>query len=416
MFRAYKYRIYPTDSQQELIARTFGCCRYVYNWALSTKITAYKETKETLSRFSLQKKMKDELKESCQWLKEVNSQSLQSSLMNLDIAYKNFFRNTKAVGFPKFKSKFDKQSFQCPQNVKVDFSHSILTIPKIKDIPIELHRKFTGAIKTVTISKTPSGKYFASILVDTNLEPNAPKPIDKEHTIGVDMGIKSLAVCSNGSVFENGKNLRRSLHRLTLLQRRLSKKHKGSANRIKAKNRVAILHEKVANQRKDTLHKITYRLTHENQVNTICIEDLNVKGMVKNHCLSQAINDASFGMFRTMLEYKCSWYGINLKVIDRFAPSSKRCNVCGHIYKKLALSERTWICSECGTHLDRDLNAAINIKQYGINALPVERRKVKAAECPTMDDRSERNLRSSGMRKQQKRGVLCPEAHPFRGE
>lgn len=405
MLRAYRYRIYPTDEQKVLFAKTFGCCRFVYNWALNLKITAYQERKETLGNVYLTNLMKSELKAEYEWLSDVNSQSLQSALRNLDTAYTNFFRNTKAVGFPKFKSRKDRQSFLCPQHCRVDFEKGTVTIPKAKDIPAVLHRKFKGTVKTVTVSMAPSGKYFASVLVDTAIQELPVTLIQDDTTLGIDLGLKSLAVCSDGRTFDNPKNLQRSLDRLKLLQKRLSCKQKGSSNRNKARIRVARLQEHIANSRKDNLHKITYALTHDSQVRTICMEDLNVKGMQRNHHLAQAVSDVSFGMFLTLLEYKCKWYGVNLVKIDRFAPSSKTCGKCGYIYKGLKLSERSWICPECGTHHDRDFNAACNIKKFGLKALPTERGKVKPVDCPTVDDRP-RVLKSRGRKKQEKRGGI----------
>jgi len=403
MLRAYKYRIYPTDEQKVLFAKTFGCCRFVYNWALNLKITAYKERKETLGNVYLTNLMKRELKAEHEWLSEVNSQSLQSALRNLDTAYTNFFRNTKAAGFPRFKSRRDRQSFLCPQHCRVDFEKGTITIPKAKDIPAVLHRKFKGTVKTVTVSMTPSGRYFASVLVDTSIQELPASAIQDDTALGIDLGIKSLAVCSDGRTFDNPKNLQRSLDRLKLLQKRLSRKQKGSSNRNKARIRVARLQEHIANSRKDNIHKITHALTHDSQVRTICMEDLNVKGMQRNHHLAQAVGDASFGMFLTLLEYKCKWYGINLIKTDRFAPSSKTCGKCGHVYKGLKLSERSWTCPECGTHHDRDFNAACNIKEFGLRALPTERGKVKPVDCPLVDDRP-RVLKSNGRKKQEKRG------------
>ena len=387
MLRAYKYRIYPTNEQKALFAKTFGCCRFVYNWALNLKITAYKERKETLGNVYLTNLMKSELKAEHDWLKEVNSQSLQSALRNLDTAYANFFRNTKAVGFPKFKSRKSGQSFLCPQHCSIDFAKGTITIPKAKDIPAVLHRKFKGTVKTVTVSMTPSGRYFASVLVDTVIQEQKTSEPVHDTAIGIDLGIKSLAVCSDGRTFDNPKNLQRSLEHLALLQKRMSRKRKGSANRNKARIRVAWLQEHIANCRRDNLHKIAHALTHDSQVRTICMEDLNVKGMQRNYHLAQAVGDASFGTFLTMLEYKCRWYGVNLIKIDRFAPSSKTCGKCGYVYKGLKLSERSWTCPECGTHHDRDFNAACNIKESGLKALPSERGKVKLVDCPTVDDR-----------------------------
>ena len=413
MLRAYKYRIYPTDEQKVLFAKTFGCCRFVYNWALNLRIEAYKSDKRTVPYKEIQDCMVNELKAEHDWLKEVNSQSLLYSLRNLETAYTNFFRNAKAVGFPRFKSRKSRQSFLCPQHCRVDFAKETITIPKAKDIPAVLHRKFKGTVKTVTVSMSPAGRYFASVLVDTSIqELQAAEPQEKT-TVGIDLGIKSLAVCSDGRTFDNPKNLQRSLDRLKLLQKRLSRKQKGSSNRNKARIRVARLQEHIANCRKDNLHKITHALTHDSQVRTICMEDLNVKGMQRNHHLGQAVGDASFGTFLTLLEYKCRWYGVNLIKIDRFAPSSKTCGKCGHIYKGLKLSERSWTCPECGTHHDRDFNAACNIKDFGLKALPTERGKVKPVDCPLVDERP-RVLKSNGRMKQEKRGLSVFEAHAFR--
>ena len=405
MLRAYKYRIYPTDEQKVLFAKTFGCCRFVYNWALNLKIEAYKQDKKSVAYKEVQDRMVNELKKENQWLTEVNSQALLNSIRNLDTAYKNFFRDTHAVGFPRFKSRKNRQSFQCPQHCSVDFGKGTVSIPKAKDIPAVLHRRFKGTVKTVTVSMTPSGKYFASVLVDTAIQELPVSPIQGDTALGIDLGIKSLAVCSDGRTFDNPKNLQHSLDRLALLQKRLSRKQKGSANRNKARIRVARLQEHIANCRKDNLHKITHVLTHDSQVRTLCMENLNVKGMQSNHHLAQAVGDASFGMFLTMLEYKCRWSGVNLVKIDRFAPSSKTCGQCGYVYKGLKLSERSWTCSECGTHHDRDFNAACNIKEFGLKALPTERGKVKPVDCPTVDDRP-RVLKNRGRKKQEKRGDI----------
>lgn len=405
MLRAYKYRIYPTEEQKVLFAKTFGCCRFVYNWALNLKIEAYKLEKKSVAYKEVQNRMVNELKKENQWLTEVNSQALLNSIRNLDTAYKNFFRDTHAVGFPRFKSRKNRQSFQCPQHCSVDFGKGTVSIPKAKDIPAVLHRRFKGTVKTVTVSMTPSGKYFASVLVDTAIQELPVSPIQGDTALGIDLGIKSLAVCSDGRTFDNPKNLQHSLDRLALLQKRLSRKQKGSANRNKARIRVARLQEHIANCRKDNLHKITHVLTHDSQVRTLCMENLNVKGMQSNHHLAQAVGDASFGMFLTMLEYKCRWYGVNLVKIDRFAPSSKTCGQCGYVYKGLKLSERSWTCPECGTHHDRDFNAACNIKEFGLKTLPTERGKVKPVDCPTVDDRP-RVLKNRGRKKQEKRGDI----------
>ena len=409
MLRAYKYRLYPTDEQKVLFAKTFGCCRFVYNWGLNLKISAYKEKKETLSNVHITNLMRSELKSKNEWLKEVNSQSLQSALRNLDTAYSKFFKNPKAVGFPKYKSRKNKQSFQCPQHCSVNFNSSTISIPKAKNIPAILHRKFAGKIKTVTISMNPSGRYFASVLVETNITELSVSEIREENTIGIDLGVKEHAVCSDGRIFDNPKNLAHSLELLRRRQRQLSRKQKGSANRDKARIKLARIQERISNQRKDYIHKVTSILTHDSQVYTICIEDLNVKGMQQNRKLARNISDASFGMFRSILEYKCRWYGINLISIDRFAPSSKTCSKCGYVYDGLTLSNRRWQCPQCGSIHDRDLNAACNIKNFGLKALPVERGEVKPVDCPIVDERRLRPKKQRQVEAGKKRSKPTPK-------
>ena len=355
MFRAYKYRIYPSELQKELIAKHIGSSRFVYNLALETKNTAYLGSKHNFSPIDLIKQLPD-LKKECPWLKEVNSQSLQQSIQNMDIAFKKFF---KGAGFPKFKSKHrGKQSFSIPQNVIVE--NNLLIIPKFKEgIDIVLHREIKGTIKSATVSVTPTGKYFVSILVDTNTEMPTKAPITENATIGIDLGIKDFAITSDGEVFENPKNLRKAQSKLKYVQRKYSK-NKGK----RTKQRLALLHEKVVNKRKDFLHKTSTKLIRENQ--TICLEDLAVSNMVKNHNLAQAISDVSWSTFVTMLEYKSDWYGKNILRIGRFAPSSKTCSCCGTINKDLTLKDRSWTCPKCNSVLDRDVNSAINIKSFAL--------------------------------------------------
>jgi putative transposase len=385
MFRAYKYRISPTNSQKELIAKHIGSSRFVYNLALETKNTAYIGSKHNFSPFDLIKQLPD-LKKECEWLKEVNSQSLQQSIQNMDIAFKKFF---KGSGFPKFKSKHrGKQSFSIPQNVIVE--NNLLIIPKFKEgINIVLHREIKGTIKSATISVTPTGKYFVSILVDTDTEIPIKAPITESTTIGIDLGIKDFAITSEGEVFENPKNLRKAQSKLKYVQRKYSK------NRGKrTKQRLALLHEKVVNKRKDFLHKTSTKLIRENQ--TICLEDLAVSNMVKNHNLAQAISDVSWSTFVTMLEYKADWYGKNILRIGRFAPSSKTCSCCGYINKELTLKDREWTCPKCNSVLDRDVNASINIKSFALkNNMSGEHTLKNQDELLTLVK------------------VLTPEAHPI---
>lgn len=354
MFRAYKYRLYPTNSQKELIHKHCGSVRFLYNLALETKTTAYLGNKVNLSRYDLQKQLVD-LKKELPWLKETNSQSLQSALINLDEAYNKFF---KGAGFPKFKKKTNGGSFAVPQNVIVE--NDLLIIPKFKEgIKMSLHRPTKGIIKSATISVTPTGKYFVSILCDTKEELPTKAPIKESTTIGVDLGIKDFCITSEGEVFENPKYLRKAQSKLKYVQRKYSK-YKGK----RTKKKLAKLHEDVVNKRKDFLHKVSTKLIRENQ--TIAIETLAVKNMVKNHNLAQAISDVSWSTFVTMLEYKADWYGKNILRIGQFAPSSKTCSNCGTINKELQLKDREWTCSNCSSVLDRDVNAAINIKSFAL--------------------------------------------------
>lgn len=366
MYKAYKYRIYPTKEQMAKIDHSIAVCRLVYNLALEIKIYAYKTQGVKLTAFDLCYQLID-LKNEYKWISEVDSQALQASVKKVDVAFKNFFNGK---GYPKFKSRRSSQSFQCPNSIrKVDWIKSTLSIPKIFNIPIVLSRTFGGKIKTVTISKTKTGKYFASILVDTSFIEILPTEIKANTTIGIDTGIKSFAITSDGRTFEANRKLKADLQRLKCLHRRASKKKKGSSNQKKAYKQIAILNERISNKRLDYIHKTTSKLVHDNQVKTICIEDLNVAGMIKNHKVAQAMSDVSLGKFYEILGYKCKWYGVNLIKINRFAPSSKRCSECGSIKEKLSLSERNWTCENCGTTHDRDENAAENIKHYGLETI-----------------------------------------------
>lgn len=374
MLTGLKYRLYPTEAQQGLISKHIGSSRFVYNLALETKNAAYLGSKHNFSPFDLIKQL-PELKKECEWLKEVNSQSLQQSIQNMDIAFKKFF---KGAGFPKFKSKHrGKQSFSVPQNVIIE--NNLLIIPKFKEgIEIVLHRPIKGTIRSATISVTATGKYFASILVDTNTEIPNKISIKENTAVGIDLGIKDFAITSDGEVFENPKYLRKAQSKLKYVQRKYSK-HKGK----RTKHRLAILHEKVANQRKDFLHKTSTKLIRENQ--TICLEDLGVSNMVKNHCLAQSISDVSWSTFVTMLEYKAEWHGKNILKIGRFAPSSKTCSCCGYINKELTLKVREWTCPKCNSVLDRDINAAINIKNFALkNHLSGEHTLKNQGKLPTL--------------------------------
>jgi putative transposase len=363
MLKAYKYRIYPKPQQEEIFAKHFGCVRFIYNWALEKKIKHYQQENKSISCFDIKKELVDLKKhKDTEWLKEVNSQSLQESVIHLDKAFTKFFREKS--GFPKFKSKHKRQSFSCPQNIKVNWHNLTVKLPKIGEVRTFFHKKFEGNVKTCTVSKTPTNKYFIAILVEI---PDKPKPkprINKDKAVGIDLGLKEFVIDSNGNKIDNPRYLRKSEERLKVLQRRASKKRKGSNNRKKANLKVAKQHEKIRNQRDDFLHKVSSKIISENQ--TVCLETLSVKNMMKNHKLAKSIGDASWSRFVEFLKYKAEWYGVNIVQIGKFEASSKTCSNCGWIKKDLTLEDREWICKECGVLHDRDLNAALNIKQFAL--------------------------------------------------
>ncbi len=365
MLRAFKYQIYPTTDQRVLLAQHFGCVRHVYNWALSEKKSHYECTGKSLPKRALQDRLVASKKVDKTWLRDVNSQSLLAALGHLDTAYKNFFSGRSQR--PTFKSKYSGwQSFQCPQHTTVDFETGRISLPKIKGIKAKLHRSFDGRIKTVTVKRSPTGAYFVSILVDNGAAMPTPSTIEPDLTLGIDLGLTHALIDSDGHKVANPRHLRASLNRLAIEQRKLARKHKGSANRRKQKQRVALIDSKVANRRHDFIHQQTAKLAVKNHATSIAVENLNVKGMLRNRCLAKAIQDVGWGMLVTILSYKLEQQGKNLLVIDRFAPSSKTCHQCGHKASHMPLSVRVWQCPECSTALDRDINAAINIKQFAL--------------------------------------------------
>ena len=368
LHKAVQVRLYPSKEQETLLAQAFGCARWWWNYALNKSIETYKETGKGLGQVALNallpklKKQKD-----TEWLTECYSQVLQATTLNLTTAYKNFF--DKRAGFPRFKSKHGKQSIQYPQNVKI-VDGNIKLPGNIGIVKAKIHRTIEGKIKTVTVSKTPSGKYFASIL--TELEGDAPT-ITEGKIYGVDLGLKHFAVVTDGekvSKYDNPKHIAKHEKNLQRKQKKLARKVKGSNSRNRYRKVVAKVYERVSNSRQDFLHKLSYKLVSDSQA--VIVENLNVKGMVSNHKLAKAISDCGWGTFTNFLDYKLERKGAKLVEIDRWFPSSKLCSNCFYQVSEMPLDVRQWTCPHCGTHHDRDGNAAINIRAQGIRMLKAE--------------------------------------------
>ena len=365
MLKAIKIRIYPTAEQVDFINKQLGCCRFVYNNCLAFRKDSYQNEHVSVSSSSAVKHITS-LKKDNEWLKDVHSKVLQQSVRDMNQAYDNFFKLHR--GFPKFKSKHDnRQSCRFPKDAFIGVRGNRIDLIKVlKDIHFKCSRnderylnRNQDKVKSITLSKEPNGKFYLSVLIDKPLR-QVPQ---SSSMVGLDLGIKDFAVTSDGQVIENFHFKKNEESRLKRLQRQISKKIVGSKNREKARLRFAKLNEKIRNRKLNFLHDVTNHLIDENQV--IVMEDLNVKGMVRNHKLAESISEVNWGEFRRILTYKAAWHGRQLVFIDRFYPSSKRCNHCGYIYKELTLKDRQWVCPECGSLIDRDYNAALNILEEG---------------------------------------------------
>ena len=422
MLTAYKFRLYPNNEQKETFSKYFGCNRVVWNKALELREKYYKEHKDDkakkgLNYYDTAKLIKElKQKEEYKWLKEANSQSLQQVLMDLDKAFKAFFR--KISKYPNYRKKSNRQSFRVPQHF--NFTDNLLYLPKMgKGIKMEVHREFPREkVKQLTITKTPTDKYFVSLVVDDREE--APQKVqttsDSKKTIEIDVGLKDFAVLSNGIKISNPKYLQRSEKLLKSRQRMLSRKEKDSNNRNKARIMVAKIHERIANQRNDFVHKVSTAITK--QFDTIVIETLNINGMVKNHSLAKAISNAAWNKFFEFLKYKADKLGKNVIEIGMFEKSSKTCHPCGHVNENLTLNEREWTCENCHSHLDRDLNAAedtrdFGLKQAGLDPIPSDRGEYKPVENPLTAELAKINIKARSTSHDPEKQE--PEAHQFIG-
>ncbi len=366
--KAIKVKIYPKKWQKETIEKHFGCCRVIYNYGLEQKIKTYTETKKSIGIYSIQKEI-PKMYEEKPWLKEVNSQSLQQSLKDLDSAFSHFFKKNNS--FPKFKSKYNpKQSFRVPQHFEISKDKKYIKIPKLKWIGFrdKFNLPKNVEFRNVTISRE-GNEYFASICYDDKIIVPSPLPVEENKTLGIDLGITHLAILSNGTKIENPKHFKKYESELANKQQKLSKKENKETKAYQTqKLKVNKIHKKIRNTRKDFLHKLTTNIVKNQDYTSYCMEDLAVKEMGQDNysSMSKAIGDTGWRMLRTMMEYKCKEKGKNLIIIGRFEPSSKSCSVCGNCYHELGRVEKEWTCCKCNTIHDRDINAAINIKNFGI--------------------------------------------------
>ena len=387
--RAYKYRFYPTDEQKCILARTFGCCRYVYNWALRLRTDAYYKENKRLYYNDLSAALTQLKKqEATCWLADVSSVPLQQALRHLDHAFLNFFEGR--AKYPAFKKKRNRQSATYADTAFKWDSGQLILAKMTAPLSIVWSRPLPQGSKpsTVTVTQDCAGRYFVSILIEEEIKLHEPC----EQSVGADLGLKDFVILSTGERVGNPKFFTKDEKKLARAQRRLAKKQKGSRNRAKARKQVARLYARVADRRRDFLHKLSTRLIRENQ--TICVETLAVKNMVKNPTLSKAISEVGWGEFVSQLAYKAEWYGRNLVKIDKWYPSSKRCFTCGYLLASLALDIRQWTCPECGTVHDRDVNAAKNIRSVGLTVLNACGEAVRPGRVKARTGTLQRNRKS----------------------
>ena len=368
MLKAYKYKIKPNTQQEELLSKFFGCTRYIYNWGLNMRTSAYKENGKSIGYIQLAHeltKLKQDDKH--QWLNECTTEALQQSLRCLDKAFTAFFR--KKADYPQFKTKkHTKDSVKFVNSVHFDFENWTVKLPKLGRVKMCRNRIFDQSVckqGTCTVSKDRCGTYWCVITVN-DLQPKPTKAkLVKDNAVGVDLGIKDYATLSDGTKFSNPKHLEQAQRKLAHLQKVFARKQKDSKNHERMRIKVAKCHRRISNKRNDFLHKLSTYLVRN--YGTICLENLNVMGMEQNHHLARAIQSASWGEFVRQLEYKSEWYGKNVLFIGRFDPSSKLCHKCGYINNELTLKDREWTCPVCGERLDRDVNAAINIREIAFD-------------------------------------------------
>ena len=403
MLKAIKIRIYPSQEEIGYINRQLGCCRFVYNNCLAYKKDNYEKEKESISSSETIKHIVT-LKNDYVFLKDVHSKVLQQSVRDLNQAYDSFFKLHK--GYPKFKSKHNnKQSCRFPKDAIIGINGNRISLIKtLKDILFKCSRKDEkylnknqDKISSITLTKLPSNQFYLSVLID---KPNEIRPANN-NAVGIDLGIKDFVITSDGEVFNNLHFKKSKSDKIKRLQRQLSRKQKGSNNRNKARIRLAKAYKKINDKKQHYLHQVSNTLINENQV--ICMEDLNVKGMLRNHKLAESIQEMNFGEFKRILEYKANWYNRKIVYVDRFYPSSKTCHNCGYINKDLKLSDRQWVCPQCGEVIERDYNAALNILDEGLRIIGLSSPEFTLVDYSTVDDKtSKMSLKSSNRLKQEK--------------